>query len=89
MAELILGPKAILNHLIELSKFQAEAMGWVCQRDAKITLKVPDAYVPRMSDDNCFAGPLPHARKDAEILIGLLKKMSKKGHRRPRPKQSK
>jgi hypothetical protein len=90
MARVTLDAKEISGSLLSLLKRLAHAIGWACRKRGKITFDVPDQLAPHGNPlSGCFSPVRPLERAEAEILLGILKKIGKKGPRRPESKRRK
>lgn len=80
MAQVTSSSRAVIPHLVTLSKVLAEAIGWVSVRNRKLVLELPDEYAPRKSTaSTCCRYLSPRGNTEAQILIAILKKMSGEG----------
>ena len=79
MAHVTLDAKEISGALLSLLNRMAHAIGWVCRKRGKITFEVPDPIAPaRKPHGACFSPVRPRERAEAEILLGILKRMERK-----------
>jgi hypothetical protein len=92
MAQVTLDNKEISGALLSLLNRLAQAICWVCRKRGKVTFDVPDRLSPSPKVGpliHCLAPVSPLERAEAEILLGILKKMGKKAAQRPKSKQRK
>lgn len=89
MAEITLNRTQLMTYLVRLLGLLAEAIGWASERHKKIRFDVPDEYARSNSGGNCLLHAPPPGRDEVEILLGILKKMSKSGRQRHGSKRRK